>query len=260
MVRAGEFGLSELGAQTLVIVADAGGPAADLYRSVGFRDTSSRSGCPDQLRPEESVGRASKGPTCTDGPAGLEMYGVFLGHRSPIEVRVHDNCVTVAAYWYVAAADTAAPGGPRVGESGPAAKGDRWIHEEHRNISTGSHGEPAGNGPHPGTAGLGSIRQEWCRQHADHRHVRRATPTPPNYIFPFMSLAFFAVNNSELFQYLIYRPLYWFGEGATPNLNLPLSLAAAPNLFIERRHGHGRGEQRQWSTVRPSPPRTSCSG
>ena len=39
VVRAGEFGLSELGAQTLVIVADAGGPAADLYRSVGFRDT-----------------------------------------------------------------------------------------------------------------------------------------------------------------------------------------------------------------------------
>ena len=40
MVRAGEFGLSELGAQTLVIVAEPlGGPAADLYRAVGFRDT-----------------------------------------------------------------------------------------------------------------------------------------------------------------------------------------------------------------------------
>jgi peptide/nickel transport system substrate-binding protein len=51
---------------------------------------------------------------------------------------------------------------------------------------------------------------------------------PPNYIFPFMSLAFFSVYNSEQFQYLMYRPLYWFGDGATPNLNLPLSLAAAP--------------------------------
>jgi peptide/nickel transport system substrate-binding protein len=52
--------------------------------------------------------------------------------------------------------------------------------------------------------------------------------SPPNYIFPFMSLAFFSVYNSQQFQYLMYRPLYWFGDGATPNLNLSLSLAAAP--------------------------------
>ena len=53
-------------------------------------------------------------------------------------------------------------------------------------------------------------------------------PTPPNYIFPFMSLAFFSVANSEQFQYLMYRPLYWFGQGATPNLNPSLSLAQPP--------------------------------
>jgi peptide/nickel transport system substrate-binding protein len=52
--------------------------------------------------------------------------------------------------------------------------------------------------------------------------------TPPNYIFPFMSLAFFSVANSEQFQYLMYRPLYWFGNGATPNLNPSLSLAQTP--------------------------------
>jgi peptide/nickel transport system substrate-binding protein len=51
---------------------------------------------------------------------------------------------------------------------------------------------------------------------------------PPNFIFPFMGLAFFSVYNSEQFQYLMYRPLYWFGDGATPNLNIPLSLATAP--------------------------------
>ena len=44
-----------------------------------------------------------------------------------------------------------------------------------------------------------------------------APQTPPNYIFPFMSLAFFSVSNSEQFQYLMYRPLYWFGQGATPD-------------------------------------------
>jgi peptide/nickel transport system substrate-binding protein len=52
--------------------------------------------------------------------------------------------------------------------------------------------------------------------------------TPPNYIFPFMTLAFFSVNNSEQFQYLMYRPLYWFGNGATPDLNPSLSLADTP--------------------------------
>jgi peptide/nickel transport system substrate-binding protein len=52
--------------------------------------------------------------------------------------------------------------------------------------------------------------------------------TPPNYIFPFMSLTFFSVSNSEQFQYLMYRPLYWFGQGSTPDLNPSLSLASSP--------------------------------
>jgi peptide/nickel transport system substrate-binding protein len=50
----------------------------------------------------------------------------------------------------------------------------------------------------------------------------------PNYIFPFMSLAYFSVYNSEQFQYLMYRPLYWFGNGSTPNLDPALSLAQDP--------------------------------
>ena len=52
--------------------------------------------------------------------------------------------------------------------------------------------------------------------------------SPPDYIFPFMSLAFFSVANVNQFQYLMYRPLYWFGQGSTPNLNASLSLAQAP--------------------------------
>jgi peptide/nickel transport system substrate-binding protein len=55
-----------------------------------------------------------------------------------------------------------------------------------------------------------------------------APQTPPNYIFPFMSLAFFSVSNSNQFQYLMYRPLYWFGQGATPDVNPSLSLADQP--------------------------------
>jgi peptide/nickel transport system substrate-binding protein len=52
--------------------------------------------------------------------------------------------------------------------------------------------------------------------------------TTPNYIFPFVSSSYFSVTNAEDFQYLMYRPLYWFGNGASPTLNTSLSLANAP--------------------------------
>ena len=50
----------------------------------------------------------------------------------------------------------------------------------------------------------------------------------PNYIFPFMGLQFFSVTNIGQFQQLMYRPLYWFGTGEQPTLNLSLSLAGQP--------------------------------
>jgi peptide/nickel transport system substrate-binding protein len=50
----------------------------------------------------------------------------------------------------------------------------------------------------------------------------------PNYIFPFTSSSYFSVGNSQYFQYLMYRPLYWFGNGSDPTLNAGLSLADAP--------------------------------
>jgi peptide/nickel transport system substrate-binding protein len=52
--------------------------------------------------------------------------------------------------------------------------------------------------------------------------------TTPNYIFPFSSGNYFSVVNAEDFQYLMYRPLYWFGNGASPTLNTGLSLARMP--------------------------------
>ncbi len=52
--------------------------------------------------------------------------------------------------------------------------------------------------------------------------------TTPNYIFPFDSSSYFSVVNTGDFQYLMYRPLYWFGNGASPTLNTSLSLASAP--------------------------------
>src|SRR6266699_2537620 len=40
----------------------------------------------------------------------------------------------------------------------------------------------------------------------------------PNYIFPLASGGFFSVANLSQFQFLMYRPLYWFGENGTVKL------------------------------------------
>ncbi len=54
--------------------------------------------------------------------------------------------------------------------------------------------------------------------------------TTPNYIFPFTSSAYFSVANISQFQFLMYRPLYWFGDGVSPTLNQSLSLADPPTF------------------------------
>ena len=50
----------------------------------------------------------------------------------------------------------------------------------------------------------------------------------PNYIFPLTSGGVFSVANLSQFQYLMYRPLYWFGDNGTVKLNSSLSLAKDP--------------------------------
>jgi peptide/nickel transport system substrate-binding protein len=49
-----------------------------------------------------------------------------------------------------------------------------------------------------------------------------------SYIFPFTPGADFTATNSDNLQYLLYRPLYWFGTGTQPTLNPQLSLAYPP--------------------------------
>jgi peptide/nickel transport system substrate-binding protein len=50
----------------------------------------------------------------------------------------------------------------------------------------------------------------------------------PNYIFPLTSGKYFSVANLSQFQYLMYRPLYWFGQDGKVKLNSSLSLANDP--------------------------------
>ena len=52
--------------------------------------------------------------------------------------------------------------------------------------------------------------------------------TTTNYIFPFMNAQVISIANENYLQFLMYRPLYWFGQGTEPVLNAGLSLAEPP--------------------------------
>jgi peptide/nickel transport system substrate-binding protein len=51
----------------------------------------------------------------------------------------------------------------------------------------------------------------------------------PNYIWPFTPISYYSVYNSQQFQWMMYRPLYMFGNnGNSATVNYPLSTANAP--------------------------------
>jgi peptide/nickel transport system substrate-binding protein len=81
-----------------------------------------------------------------------------------------------------------------------------------------------------GTGGAGAVTAPTGGTPVNGGTATYALPpsTTPNYIFPFDSSTYFSVVNAEYFQYLLYRPLYWFGNGASPTLNVGLSLADVP--------------------------------
>ncbi len=50
----------------------------------------------------------------------------------------------------------------------------------------------------------------------------------PNYIFPMDSSSYFSVSNIDQFQNLMYRPLYWYGQGTAAVINYSLSIGNKP--------------------------------
>lgn len=50
----------------------------------------------------------------------------------------------------------------------------------------------------------------------------------PNYIFPFMTVAYNTVPNGDEFNNFMYRPLYWYGKNGKPMLDEALSIAKLP--------------------------------
>jgi peptide/nickel transport system substrate-binding protein len=72
----------------------------------------------------------------------------------------------------------------------------------------------------------------------------------PNYIFPFTPGQYFTVVNTDNLQYLLYRPLYWFGAKGLPYLNPKLSLAEPPSykgqtVTIRMKPGYRWSDQKQ---------------
>ncbi len=54
--------------------------------------------------------------------------------------------------------------------------------------------------------------------------------SPPTYIFPYVNSANISNLNLFDFQYLMYRPLYWFGQNGQPVVNPSLSVANLPTV------------------------------
>lgn len=52
----------------------------------------------------------------------------------------------------------------------------------------------------------------------------------PSYIFPMYGAAQFTQTNISYLQQLMYRPLYWFGNGGGPSIDYSLSLADPPKF------------------------------
>ena len=73
--------------------------------------------------------------------------------------------------------------------------------------------------------------------------------TTPNYIFPFTSSTY--ISDVDIFdlQYLMYRPLYWFGQSGKPTVNNSLSLATPRSSMATR--SRSRSSPTSGPTARP---------
>jgi peptide/nickel transport system substrate-binding protein len=59
--------------------------------------------------------------------------------------------------------------------------------------------------------------------------VGQITGTTPNWIWPYVPVANYSVSNAQDFEWLLYRPLYMFGDnGLQTSVNYPLSTANQP--------------------------------
>jgi peptide/nickel transport system substrate-binding protein len=75
--------------------------------------------------------------------------------------------------------------------------------------------------------------------------------SPPNYIFPLVSGAYYSNENVYDFQTLMYRPLYWYGDRGTPEVDYALSLGDPPVYSDRDRVVTITLEHAEWSDGEP---------
>lgn len=80
---------------------------------------------------------------------------------------------------------------------------------------------PAGSGTTSSSAAVSTSSSDtvyWAQSESD----------SPNYIFPMTPADVCAGNNVQQFDAMLYRPLYWFGNGNKPTVDYDYSIAKAP--------------------------------
>jgi peptide/nickel transport system substrate-binding protein len=75
--------------------------------------------------------------------------------------------------------------------------------------------------------------------------------SPPNYIFPLISGAYYSNANVYEFQTLMYRPLYWYGDRGRPGVDYSLSLGDRPVYSDHDRVVTITLKHAQWSDGEP---------
>lgn len=60
--------------------------------------------------------------------------------------------------------------------------------------------------------------------------MAEAPDYPPTYIFPLISSVNSSAGNINQFQFLMYRPLYWFGDDNQPTVDYNMSIGQAPRF------------------------------
>jgi len=75
--------------------------------------------------------------------------------------------------------------------------------------------------------------------------------SPPDYIFPLVSGAYYSNENVYDFQTLMYRPLYWYGDRGRPGIDYALSLGDSPVYSNDDRVVTIRLKPARWSDGEP---------
>lgn len=75
--------------------------------------------------------------------------------------------------------------------------------------------------------------------------------SPPNYIFPFEAIQNASVANAAYFQNLMYRPLYWLGQGDQAKVDPDLSVAEIPQTSADGKTVTIKLKNYAWSDGEP---------